>query len=109
MYTQSANPCRATMINHQPPKPPAALDALDFEITDFDEARRALEQAVRARAKDLLNELDEALTPCRKLAEDLAELATQSDVAVPPVLSPYARALVGNEVLELKRFVQDTP
>ena len=32
------------MINQQPPKPPAHLDSLDFEITDFDEARRALDE-----------------------------------------------------------------
>jgi hypothetical protein len=32
------------MINRQPPKPPAQLEALDFEITDFDEARRALDE-----------------------------------------------------------------
>lgn len=32
------------MMNHQPPKQRPPLDALDFEITDFDEARRALEE-----------------------------------------------------------------
>jgi hypothetical protein len=34
----------ATTMNHQSPKPLAPLDALDFEITDFDEARRALDE-----------------------------------------------------------------
>jgi hypothetical protein len=32
------------MINRESPKSPAPLDALDFEITDFDEARRALDE-----------------------------------------------------------------
>jgi hypothetical protein len=32
------------MIDQQPPKKPAALDALDFEITDFNEARRSLDE-----------------------------------------------------------------
>jgi hypothetical protein len=32
------------MMNHQPPSKPAQLDSLDFEITDFDEARRALDE-----------------------------------------------------------------
>jgi hypothetical protein len=27
-----------------PPKPPRQLDALDFQVTDFDEARRALDE-----------------------------------------------------------------
>jgi hypothetical protein len=32
------------MSNPPPPKTPAHLDSLDFEITDFDEARRALDE-----------------------------------------------------------------
>lgn len=32
------------MTNRDSPKPPPALDSLDFEITDFDEARRALDE-----------------------------------------------------------------
>jgi hypothetical protein len=31
-------------MNIPPPKPAVPLDALDFEITDFDEARRALDE-----------------------------------------------------------------
>lgn len=32
------------MTHREPPKPSPSLDSLDFEITDFDEARRALNE-----------------------------------------------------------------
>jgi hypothetical protein len=44
LHETGATICLATMNNRDSAKPAAPLDALDFEITDFDEARRALDE-----------------------------------------------------------------
>jgi hypothetical protein len=69
------------------------------------EVRHELERHVRARAKALLNDLEDALAPCRKFAGELAALRDETEIPVPLVLSSYARNLIDNELNELRRFV----
>jgi hypothetical protein len=92
VHTQFVKPCVATMINQQPPKTPAHLDALDFEITDFDEARRALDelpaglQAMQQRSPGYWEHKRRGTLP-----SDRALTGTAMDwiVALPPTIRPH--------------------
>ncbi len=80
------------MSNHQPPKPPVLLDALDFEITDFDEARRALDelpaglQAVQKSTPGYWENRRRGMLPSDRA---LTGAAMDWIVALPPPIRPH--------------------
>ncbi len=80
--------------------------AMAEETQVREQVRRELEQAVKARAADLLDELETALKPCRTVAGELSALRADTEIAVPPGLSHYALGLIENELRELKQFVK---
>lgn len=80
------------MINQQPPKPSAHLDSLDFEITDFDEARRALDElpaGLEAMQKSTPGYWEHRRRGT--LPSDRALTGTAMDwiVALPPTIRPH--------------------
>ena len=80
------------MTNQQPPKPPASLDALDFEITDFDEARRSLDEL--PAGLQVMQQLTPGYWEHRRrgvLPSDRALTGTAMDwiVALPPTVRPH--------------------
>ncbi len=80
------------MINQPPPKPLPPLDALDFEITDFDEARRALDE-LPAGLQAMQQLTPGYWEPRRRgaLPSDRALTGTAMDwiVALPPPIRPH--------------------
>jgi hypothetical protein len=81
------------MINHEPPKSPAPLDALDFEITDFDEARRALDELPAGLAQ--MQQTTPGFWEHKRrgpLPSDRALTGTAMDwvVALPPPIRPHS-------------------
>ena len=79
-------------MNHPPQKPPAPLDALEFEITDFDDARRSLDelpagvQAMQQLSPGYWNQRRRGALP-----SDRALTGTAMDwiVALPPPIRPH--------------------
>jgi hypothetical protein len=80
------------MIKHQPPKPSPSLDALDFEITDFDEARRSLDElpagllAVQTSAPGYWQHRRRGMLPSDRA---LTGAAMDWIVALPPTIRPH--------------------
>jgi hypothetical protein len=80
-------------MNQQPQKPPAPLDALEFEITDFDDARRSLDelpagvQAVQRLTPGYWEQRRRGALP-----SDRALTGTAMDwiVALPPPIRPHS-------------------
>ncbi len=79
-------------MTQQPPKPSAPLDSLDFEITDFDEARRALEE-LPAGLTAMQQTIPGYWEQRRRVAlpSDRALTGTAMDwvVALPPPIRPH--------------------
>ena len=81
------------MINREPPKPSSAhLDALDFEITDFDEARRVLDELPAGLAQ--MQQTTPGYWEHKRrgqLPSDRALTGTAMDwiVALPPTIRPH--------------------
>jgi hypothetical protein len=79
-------------MNHHSPKSLAPLDALDFEITDFDEARRALDE-LPAGLRVMQQRTPGYWEPRRRgaLPSDRALTGTAMDwvVALPPTIRPH--------------------
>jgi len=82
------------MFNQQPPKPPARMPgSIDFEITDFDEARHVLDELPPglAEAKQLLSGSWEGQRR-KPVATDRALAGQAMDwvIGLPPALRPHA-------------------
>jgi hypothetical protein len=79
-------------MNQPPPRPPVHLDALDFEITDFDDARRALDelpaglQAVRRASPNYWEHRRRGMLPSDRA---LTGAAMDWIVALPPTIRPH--------------------
>jgi hypothetical protein len=86
------NTCLAIMMNPQPPNKPAPLDSLDFEITDFDEARRALDElpagltAMQQRTPGYWEQRRRGMLPSDRA---LTGMAMDWVVSLPPTIRPH--------------------
>lgn len=80
------------MMKHPPPKPSSPLDSLDFEITDFDEARRALDelpaglQVMQQKTSGYWEHRRRSVLPSDRA---LTGAAMDWVVALPPTVRPH--------------------
>jgi hypothetical protein len=80
------------MNNRESPKPLPALDSLDFEITDFDEARRALDELPAGLAQVQQTTpgfWDHKRRSARPSDRALTGTAMDWVVALPPPIRPH--------------------
>lgn len=77
---------------HEPKTPNPALDALEFELTDFDEARRALDQLPPGvdRAPTLMSGWDSKRRKPLPTDRALTGMAMDWVVQLPPALRPHS-------------------